>query len=92
MTIETKYNPNDPAWVMRNGRPDCLVIDNVYASAFKLDNKMREPSIKITYKLTNYGLYNFGIYDEEEICTTREELIKRLEQGLPYVIINDEKR
>jgi hypothetical protein len=92
MTIETKYNPNDPVWVMRNGRPDCLIIDSVDVSAFKLDNRCEEPSITITYKLIDYGLYSYGTYGEKEICVSREELIRRLDQDLPYIIINDEKR
>lgn len=72
MKIETKFNPGQTVWIMINNKPKECVIDEVIPG-----RRARTFRYKDAYTITGYNGNSPKFY-EEQIFTTKEELIKSL--------------
>ena len=69
MTLETKYNPGEEVWVIRNNKPVKLIIKSIKIIA-------NGDTYKISYNLTDG--YMCGDFNEDVICATKEDLKDKL--------------
>lgn len=72
MKIETKFDPGQTVWIMINNKPKECVIDEVIPGA-----RAKTFRYKDAYTINGYNGKSPKFY-EEEIFTTKEELIKSL--------------
>jgi hypothetical protein len=72
MIIETKFNPEDVVWIMKNNKPlECKIYEVIPGTIAK-DRRYKD-------KYTTYGFNgNSPFFHEEEIFRTKEELINSL--------------
>ena len=72
MKIETKFDPGQTVWIMIDNKPKKCVIDEVIPG-----KRARTFRCQDAYTITGYNAYSPKFY-EEQIFTTKEELIKSL--------------
>ncbi len=72
MKIETKFDPGQTVWVMIDNKPKECVIDEVIPG-----KRARTFRWQDAYTIKGYNVYSPKFY-EEQIFTTKEELIKLL--------------
>jgi hypothetical protein len=74
MKIETKFNPGQTVWIMIDNKPKECVIDEVIPGRRSRTFTFRYQD---AYTITGYNGSSPKFY-EEQIFTTKEELIKSL--------------
>lgn len=72
MKIETKFDPGQTVWIMIDNKPKECVIDQVIPGT-----RARTFRYQDAYTITGYNGNSPKFY-EEQIFTTKEELIKSL--------------
>ena len=72
MKIETKFDPGQTVWIMIDNKPKECVIDEVIPG-----KRARTFRCQDAYTITRYNAHSPKFY-EEQIFTTKEELIKSL--------------
>ena len=70
MDIKTKFNPGDKVWVMKENKPQCLIINAIFITISLDFNKGIKYGIKYNCSLGNLG----DKYEEKELFATKEDL------------------
>ena len=85
MTIEIKYKPGTQTWALRDGKPEKLTIKEAKAYLRAKSEYCDKPTPTIRYEITDGGK-SYEV-SEDEMCDSRQELIKRIDKEEPFVVL-----
>lgn len=79
MKIETKFNVNDPVWVIHKNKAENTKIESIKVDTYKLGDVKIQYCVNVD-PLRNESGYHFipALYYENEMFTSKEELINSL--------------